>query len=216
MGKESCFLSGGPAPPEVWFWVPGIPQGLVCSNLAGKSSPLSSGPRAESVQGLVGDNQKRATAGYSFWAQPSADYTLGTGQSPISVCKLEQDLGFEKDRWCFPGLTLGPRHHQALLDHPGLSQLWRLSGCIRKRPQAITLPSHQGFLQGRICTHLNHCRNMASETIVFTSILQNKLASFPENYESQRESFQTWGTEQGYRRTRAAWYVLVKPPDFES
>lgn len=149
--------------------------------------PSPVGPEPSQSKALL--ETEKSHSWVHLWAQPNPDYTLGIGQSPASICELEQDLGFEKDRWCFPGLTLEPRHHQALLDHPGLSRVfWRLSGCLRKRscvsgqyfalsPRVSSGLKLHTFKPLQKCGQWNDC---------FYFILQNTLASFHENYESKR------------------------------
>lgn len=92
-----------------WFWSLGFLQGWFVPIWQGNRVLCPVGQKPRSIQGLVGDSQKRATAGSSFWAQPNPDYPLGTGQSPISICKLEQDLGWKGIDDVFQDSHLGLR-----------------------------------------------------------------------------------------------------------
>ena len=121
------------------YWVSGV-LGVGLFQFGRDICLLYSVPERRSVQGR--ENQERAAAGSNFWAQPDSDYTLGTGSSHINICTFEQDLGWERGGWCFPGLMLGPQHSQTLLNRLTLS-VCSLSACIKKRPrtpgyQAIT------------------------------------------------------------------------------
>lgn len=137
--KEAAFFLVVQFYQNCWFWVPGIPHGLFCTDLTGKASPLSSGPRAQVTPRPCWRHSVESHSWIQLLSPTQPDYTRGTGLSPICIWELEQDLGLGKGGWCFSGLTLGPQQNQAWLAHPN-SLNFEVSLVVERRDPCV--PGH--------------------------------------------------------------------------